>query len=200
MAQLLKRVLFIERLSLYSSCCLLDKSLWLFGVFRIVIWYVYHHNLYIFGPLYHIIITNKCNTRTQHFSGCCLRIWLSQARHVCEHCELLWLDSQMERNVNLEDWNAATSQTQEWDGARIKNTLIGISKLANFWTAQWMNCLPGSNQYFSHNWSSTWQAQTFYRHTFAVKKTRYVNLSKLHISSIFAIFLAFCLISATYFF
>ena len=72
----------------------------------------------------------------------------------------------MERNVNLEDRNAATSQTQEWDGARIKNTLIGISKLANFWTAQWMNCLPGSNQYFSHNWSSTWQAQTFYRHTF----------------------------------
>ena len=72
----------------------------------------------------------------------------------------------MERNVNLEDRNAATSQTQEWDGARIKNTLIGISKLANFWTAQWMNCLPGSNQYFSHNWSSTWQAHTFYRHTF----------------------------------
>ena len=47
-----------------------------------------------------------------------------------------------------------------------KNTLIGISTLANFWTAQWMNCLPGSNQYFSHNWSSTWQAKTFYRHTF----------------------------------
>ena len=34
----------------------------------------------------------------------------------------------------------------------------------------------------------------------SVKKTRYVNLSKLHISSIFAIFLAFCFISATYFF
>ena len=33
-----------------------------------------------------------------------------------------------------------------------------------------------------------------------VKKTRYINLSKLHISSIFAIFLTFCLISATYFF
>ena len=33
----------------------------------------------------------------------------------------------MERNVNLEDWNAATSQTQVWDGARMKNTMIGIS-------------------------------------------------------------------------
>ena len=38
------------------------------------------------------------------------------------------------------------------------------------------------------------------RLTISVKKTRYVNLSKLHISSIFAIFLAFCFISATYFF
>ena len=37
-----------------------------------------------------------------------------------------------------------------------------------------------------------------YEFHFAVKKTRYVNLSKLHISSIFAIFLAFCFISATY--
>ena len=36
--------------------------------------------------------------------------------------------------------------------------------------------------------------------TMLVKKTRYVNLSKLHISSILAIFLAFCFISATYFF
>ena len=33
-----------------------------------------------------------------------------------------------------------------------------------------------------------------------MKKTRYVNLSKLHISSIFAVFLAFCFISTTYFF
>ena len=99
---------------------------------------------------------NNCNKHSEHFSCCCLTLWLMWARHVCcEHCELLWLDSQMERNVNLEQRNAATSQTQEWDGGPHKNTLIGISKLTNFWTAKWMNCLPGSNQYLPHNWSST---------------------------------------------
>ena len=93
---------------------------------------------------------DNCNKHSEHFSCCCLTLWLMWARHVCcEHCELLWLDSQMERNVNLEQRNAATSQTQEWDGAPHKNTLIGISKLTNFWTErnEWIVC-PGQTNIF----------------------------------------------------
>lgn len=82
-----------------------------------------------------------------------MRIWLSpagQARHVWSIVSYYdWARAQMERNVNLEDWNAATSQTQVWDGGRMKNTVIGISNCwLNFSKAKWMNgCCPGSSLY-----------------------------------------------------
>ena len=99
-----------------------------------------------------------------------MRIWLSpagQARHVWSIVSYYdWARAQMERNVNLEDWNAATSQTQVWDGGRMKNTVIGSSNCwLNFSKAKWMNgCCPGSSLYIFTlaKCSSGWHAKTFY--------------------------------------
>ena len=92
-----------------------------------------------------------------------MRIWLMCVSIVRYYD---WSRAQMERNVNLEDWNAATSQTQVWDGARMKNTMIGIFNCwLNFSKVKWMNeCCPGSSLYIFTlaNCSSAWQAQTFF--------------------------------------
>ena len=115
------------------------------------------HNLsltvwYIFFPFIHISFSleqKKCNTNTNLFSQCLMRIWLMCVSMVRYYD---WSRAQMERNVNLEDWNAATSQTQVWDGARMKNTMIGISNCwLNFSKVKWMNeCCPGSNPVYFH--------------------------------------------------